>query len=242
LLKNYRKLWVFGDSYTTPEISVKPADSFWGLTASHCNIPTISNCSRPVNSFDSVCQLLIGEQNNYNWNEDLFLIGIPPLERITVFDDYKDTSYHGHNIDTTTWESQEFQIQSHHGLVGLQNYGTDKQLIIHSDRSWLETQTLRTIFLLTTWLDSKNANYMIVNLSKSLDPDNIWGPSNFVLPYVINHTRCILFKATYHGINLDINPPADFDKSGWYGHHGPAGNKYFFEKSLLPTMQRNELC
>ena len=242
MLKNYDRLWVFGDSFTTPDFCVSQVASFWGLTASYCNISTILNCSRPVNSFDSVCQILISEQNNYNWENDLFLIGIPPLERITVFDDYKDTPYYGHKIDTTVWKSNPFQIQSHHGLVGLQNYGADKQLIIYSDRSWVETQLLRNIFLLTTWLDSKNSNYILVNLSKSLDKNNVWGPSNFVLPYAINHPRCILFKDTYYEINLNINSPADFDLYGWSGHHGPAGNKYFFEQSLLPTMQRNGLC
>jgi hypothetical protein len=238
LIKEYNKLWVFGDSYTTPEVCVTPKDSFWGLTAIHCNIPTIINCSRPGNSFDSVNHILVSMQQQFNWDQDLFLIGIPPLERITVFDDYKDTEYLAHDINSKTWDTNKFQISPHHGLIGLQYYGTDKQLIIHSDRSWLETQTLRTIFLLTAWLDSKNANYMLINLSKDLDINNVWGPSEFVLPYAINHSRCILFENTYHGINLNVNRPVDFDQFGWTGHHGPSGNKHFFEKSLLPQMQK----
>ena len=32
--KTYDKLWVFGDSYTTPNYFVDAKDSFWGLTAS----------------------------------------------------------------------------------------------------------------------------------------------------------------------------------------------------------------
>ncbi len=237
MLKDYDKLWVVGDSFSTPNICVDPADSFWGLTATYLNIPTIKNYSRPVNSLDSILQILVGEQNSYNWETDLFLIGIPPLERITVFDDYKDTAYKVKEFDTKTWESTTYQIQSHHGLISLQNYGTDKQLILHSDRSWLETQVLRNIFLLTQWLDSKQANYLILNLSKVFDINNHWGPSEFVLPYVINHPRCIVFKNTYNDINLNINPPADFDQYGWNGHHGPAGNKYFFEKSIKPKLE-----
>jgi hypothetical protein len=189
-----------------------------------------------------VCQLLIGQQDQYNWSRDLLIIGVPPLERITVFDNYKDTEYLGNEIDTDTWAQQDFKISTHHGLVSLQHYGHDTQLIMYSDRSWTEMQTLRTIFLLTTWLDSKQANYMIVNLSKPLDINNTWGPSEFVLPYAMNHSRCILFKDTYHSINLDRHPPADFDRFGWNGHHGPDGNRCFFEESLLPTMQGNKLC
>ena len=242
MLKKYDKLWVFGDSFTTPGICVEPKDSFWGLLALRLNISAINNCSRPVNSFDTVCQLVVGLQNEIMWDTDLVLIGIPPLERITVFDNYKDTEYLGHTIDTCTWRDKQFDIPVHRGLVSLQNYGTDKDLIIHHDRSWLETQTMRTVFFLTQWLDSVNANYIILNLSKDFDKHNVWGPSEFVLPHALQHPRCIMFEDTYHGINLNKNTPADFDQYGWDGHHGPEGNKHFFENSLLPAMQRNKLC
>lgn len=226
---------MFGDSYTTPNVCVDPAESFWGLLAKELNISTVINCSRPVNSFDSICQLIVGIQNQINWTNDLILLGIPPLERITVFDNYKDTEYLAYKFDTKTWNKTRFDISCHRGLVCLQNYGTDKQLILHSDRSWLETQTLRTVFFLTTWLDSINANYLILNLSKDLDKNNVWGPSEFVLQYCIGHPRCILFEKTYHGINIGVNKPADSDEP--WGHHGPAGNQYFFEKSLLPKIK-----
>ena len=239
--KKYNRLWVFGDSYTTPNSCVSSEDSFWGLTAKHGNIPTIINCSRPGNSTNSITQLLVGMQEEYNWKTDLFLIGLSILERITVFDNQQDTSYIGNKFDTQTWTPTKFDIACHRGLVARQNYAKDHNLILYSDRSWTETQILRDIFLLTTWLDSKNANYMILNLSKALTSTNVWGPSNFVLPYCMNHSRCILFENTYQSINLNVNPPADFDQFGWDGHHGPAGNQYFFEKSLLPQMQKCNL-
>ena len=239
MLKKYRKLWVFGDSYTTPNMCVSPAESFWGLAAIHAGVDAIVNCSRPVNSFDSICQLLVGLQKEIDWNCDLIFIGIPPLERITVFDNYQDTEYLGYKFSTKTWQQEQFDISCHRGLVSLQNYGTDKELIIHHDRSWLETQILRTVFFLTTWLDSIKANYLVINLSKDLDKNNVWGPSEFVLQYCIDHPKCILFERTYHGINIGVNKPADSDTPE--GHHGPAGNQYFFEKSLLPHMQRCNL-
>jgi hypothetical protein len=175
-----------------------------------------------------------------NWIDDLVFVGIPPLERITVFDNHRDTEYLGHSINTLTWTVDKFDIPLHRGLLGLQNYGTDRQLVLHSDRSWLETDVLRQIFLLTQWLDKHNANYMILNLSKDLDKDNIWGPSSFVLPYCKEHKNCVLFKDTYHGINIGINKPADSNTPE--GHHGPAGNKYFFEQSLLPKLKECNLC
>ena len=242
MLKEYNKLWVFGDSYTTPDVGVSPSESFWGLTAAKLGIDTIINCSRISNSFTSIQHLLVGMSEQINWVNDLVLIVVPPLERITVFDNYKDTEYLGHQINTDNWAVNKFDIPTHRGLMSLQNYGTDRQLILHNDRSWLETDTLRQVFLLTAWLDSNHANYVVVNCSKPLDTNNVWGPSNFVLPYAMNHSKCILFKNTYYDINYNVNKPADFDQYGWHGHHGPEGNKHFFENSLLPTMQRNNFC
>lgn len=240
MLKNYSKLWVFGDSYTTPNVCVSPMDSFWGLTATTLGIDTIINCSRPVNSFTSVQHLIVGMSQQIAWNNDLVLVGIPPLERIAVFDNHKDTAYIGHQIDTTTWLIDEFEVPVHRGIVSMQNYGTDRQLILHSDRAWLETEVLRQVFLLTQWLDKIHANYVILNLSKDMDENNIWGPSSTVLPYCKEHPRCILFKNTYHSINIGINKPADSDSPE--GHHGPAGNAYFFNQSLLPKLKECKLC
>lgn len=240
--KVYNKLWVFGDSYTTPGVCVNPADSFWGLTAVALGIKQIINCSRPVNSFVSVQHLLINLHTEIDFENDLIFIGIPPLERITVFDNFKDTEYLGSQIDTETWSSTTFDIDAHRGLMCLQNYGQDQMLVVHSDRAWVETDVMRQIFLLTTWLDNVGANYFVINLSKDFDKDNVWGPSNFVLPYCKNHQRCVLFDNTYRGINVEINKPEDFNQYGWNGHHGPAGNRYFFEKSLLPKLKELNLC
>lgn len=234
--KTYNKLWVFGDSYTTPGYCVDSKDSFWGLSATALDISNIKNCSWPSNSFDSVCHMLISMQDDYDWSNDVFFIGIPPLWRLTIFDNYKDSRYNGHSIDTLTWNTDQFEIACH---TGLENFlvGGDKMLTIFEDRSWTETETLRTIFLLTSWLDSKQANYLIYNLSDPLDLNNIWGPSSFLLPYSLAHRNCILFNNTYYSVNVDINKPADFSIAGWRGHHGPAGNRLFFEKSIEPKIK-----
>ena len=239
--KQYSKLWVFGDSYTTPDMCVSPANSFWGLTASYAGIKTINNCSRPTNSPDTVYHLLITMSNQIDWANDLVIIGIPPLERITVFDDHKNTQYLGNQFDTSTWEPITFDIPDHRGLVCLGNFGNDRLKVLHNDRSWVETEAMRDIFLITKWLDSIDANYIIANLGKDLDPNNIWAPSDFLLPYCKNHPRCILFEKGYHGVNIGVNDPADFDIWGIAGHHGPAGNLYFFEQSFLPKLKLSGL-
>ena len=143
MLKDYDKLWVIGDSFTTPEVCVAPQDSFWGLLGTQAQIPIINNCSRTGNSFDSVCQILVGMQQEYNWQKDLFIIGVPPLKRITVFDDHKNTDYTAKTFDTQTWKYVPFDVGCHRGLISLQNFGEDKTLIIHDDTSWAETQALR---------------------------------------------------------------------------------------------------
>lgn len=241
MLKEYRKLWIFGASTSVPNTCVSPQESFWGLVAKELDIATINNCSWHGNSFDSVCHMLIGMQDEYDWEKDVFLITIPPLWRLTIFDNFKDTRYYGYSFNTKSWDADKFEITCH---TGLENFlvGGDKMLTIFEDRSWTETQTLRTIFLLTSWLDSKRANYLICNMTDPMDPDNIWGPSNFILPYCKNHTNCILFEDTYYSVNLNINKPVDFDQGGWYGHHGHVGNKYFFEQSLLPRLKKLNLC
>jgi len=241
LKKEYNKLWVLGDSFTTPGYCVEPKDSFWGLTAQHLNVKQIMNCSWVGNSFGSVQHMLINQQLQFNWKHDFLIIGIPPLERLTVFDNYKDTRHNGHCIDPATWDNSLFQIDCHTGLDIIR--GHDAQImVIHQDRSWVETQTLNSIFLLTSWLDSVDANYVIVNLSKSLNEHCTWNPNAFVLPYVAEHSKCIVFRDTYYGVNFEKIKPVDFDQYSWSGHHGPAGNQNFFENSLLPTLKRNKFC
>ena len=194
------KLYVIGDSYTTPYYCVDPQESFWGLAGKELGVEQIVNVSQPGYSFESICQLLIGMQNQYkyNWQKDFFIIGLPPLERITVFDNHKDTEA--------------------------------KSTIFNQD--WTETNILREIYLLTKWLDSVDANYLISNNSKPLDKENVWGPSEFVLKYAIDHNRCLLFENTYYSVNYNVHKPTDYDQYGWYGHHGAKGNQLFYETSI----------
>ena len=236
MLKDYNKLWVFGDSYTTPDCCVTPQESFWGLTATHLNVNEIVNCSWTANSVTSVFHTLVSMQQQYNFDKDFFIIGIPPLERLTVFDNFKDTRYNATCFETATWTDHKQQVDCHTGLKIIAGHQGEK-MIVYEDRAWTETHVLTTIFLITAWLDSMSARYLIVNLGKPFDIENKWGPSEFVLPHCKNHKRCILFEDTYYSVNFNKNKPADFTEYGWHGHHGPVGNAHFFETSV-----KDKLC
>ena len=239
-MKSYKNLWVFGGSNSLAHMAVEPQESYWGLFADALSIETIYNFSWRGNSLESVGHSLISQQHNYDWHSDFFLIGIPPLERWTVFDNHKDTVTVGHKIITSAWQADQFEVTSHHGLQNISFY-EDKYTVLFEDRAWTEVMALKTIFLLNAWLDSKQANYLIVNQSKDFDLNNIWQPSEFLLPACRDHVKNILFKQGYLDINVEINKPIDFDQYGWNGHHSSAGNRRFFEKSLLPKMQECNL-
>lgn len=227
---------MLGDSYSTPDYQVAPAHSFWGLTASNLEVETVLNYSWPGSNLDSIVHILISEQNKIDWAQDFLLIGIPPLERLTVFDNFKDTKYNFNQFDTATWTAKPVPLLCHTGLENIPGWKAEK-MVVYSDRSWTETQTLSKLFLLATWLDSVGASYLVANLSKPLDENNIWGPTEFLLPWAKSRNNMILFNDTYYSVNEHVHKPADFDQHGWWGHHGPAGNKNFFETSI-----KNRLC
>jgi len=238
---HWRNLWVFGDSYTTPYECVNPRESFWGKLAECADIPTIVNCSRRKNSFDSVMQLVIGLHQQFDLERDVLLIGVPPLERITVFDMFKDTPYKALEFNTASWQEQELDILCHRSLISLHGHEQSGNVVVNTFRTYTEVEAMRKIFLLTQWLDQLNAHYIIVNLEAPWYKNNRWPPSEFLLDYCLSHQRCILFDNTYRGINIGINRPEDFDLHGWAGHHGPAGNQHFFSHSLWPKFVELEL-
>jgi hypothetical protein len=235
-MKFYKNLWVFGASNSLTGYHVDPSESYWGLTANLLGVDTIYNFSWAGNSFDSICHTLIAQQPRYNWQDDFFLIGVPTLERWTVFDNHKDTVTTATKLVTNNWQVEKFEVESHHGLENISFYN-DKSTVLFEDRAWTEVMTLKTIFLLNSWLDSKNANYLIVNQSKDLDLNNVWRPSEFLLPACSSHDKNILFENGYYSVNLNKHKPVDFKQHGWHGHHGPAGNAHFFETSI-----KGKLC
>jgi len=239
LPKKFRNLWVFGDSFSTPNICVDPADSFWFLTAKALCIDTIYNYSWPGNSFDSVTHNLVSESGQYDWKNDFFIVGIPPLARLTIVSNDSTRCYHRRVFDSSASEIDKQLILCHHGLENLQ-FINDPLAVRFEDPTWTQTQTLKTIYLLNSWLDSQKANYLIVNLSKDFLTEHS-STGSFLLSAGLNHSRNMLCGDTYYNVNLNKNKPTDFNQYGWSGHHGPAGNHWFFEQALMPRLVKNNL-
>jgi hypothetical protein len=144
-------------------------------------------------------------------------------------------SYFRTRINNNSGEINREQVLCHHGLENVSFYH-DATAIRFEDPTWTEIQACRDIFFLNQWLDNKSANYCIINLSKEFMDD---GPATgkFIQAQCYTHPRNILTENTYYTVNLGINKPADFDLYGWHGHHGPDGNQYFFNKSILPKLK-----
>jgi len=238
--KTYRNLWVFGDCYSTPFLNVKPADSFWMLVADLLQVQKVINYSWPGNSFESVLHTLISDSAEYDWEHDFFLIGIPILHQLTTVSQDTQKSYHRRIFNQQAKEIAQEYVLCHAGLENI-SYKNDPMSIVFKDPTWRHTQVCRSIFLLNSWLDQHKANYLIANLGKGLMNDKP-ATGKFVLEKCYNHPRNILFQNTYYDVNVGINRPPDYDQLGWFGHHGPDGNRYFFDKSLLPKINECGLC
>lgn len=240
-MKTFKTLRIFGGSTSVPGNFVDPQDSFWGLTALAMDIDHIVNYSWNGCGFDSIIHIMISEQLEFNWDNDFFLVVVPPLERWTVFDNHKNTQTTARLFDTKKWQSESFEVKSHRGLINI-SFHMDKSTVMFEDRAWTEVNTMKNIFFLTQWLDSIKANYLIVNGSKPMDKDNVWAPNAFLLPYCLSHPKINIFSNTYSSVNINVNWPSDFDDHSWNGHHAAPGNQRFFELGILPCLKILKLC
>lgn len=230
---------MFGDSYSTPGVCVHPSDSFWMLATRKLEVDLVINYSWPGNSLDSVIHTLISDSADYDWERDFFLIGIPPLIRLTVASTDTKKSYHRRIFNLDSVETEQQLILCHHGLENKQFY-QDPIAVRFEDPTWTEIQACRTIYLINSWLDSHRANYLLCNLSKDFQFDEP-ATGKFLLEKCCNHVRNILRGKTYWGMNYGVNKPGDYDQYGWAGHHGADGNMHFFENSVVIKLQECEL-
>ena len=232
-------MWVFGDSFATPDCFVPVRHSFWMLTAQKLAVKKIYNYARGGNSFESVVHALVCDSAEIDWKDDFIIVGIPALARSAVVS--KDDGYSNHRqvFDTGSEKITEEMILALHGIESKSFYH-DPTAIRFEDPQWTEIQALRIVFLLNAWLDAQKANYLICNLGKDFI-DAVPATGKFLMETCYKHPNNLVNGDTYYGVNVGVNKPVDFDKHGWAGHHGPAGNKRYFESAIYPRLLKNNL-
>ena len=232
------KLYVFGDSYSTPGFSVDPRNSWWGLMANDLkkNIEGTDNYSWPGNNIDSIQHILVANRDMFK-KDDYIVIGIPPIERLTVFE-HDARPYRVTKFDALLSEVEKTTVSRHNGLKQLTSHQVGRDLVQLWNRSWQEAQILRQMLTLTAWLDNIVARYLIVNLSEPFQPLTEWDTLSSLQQQVQSHPHMIVFKDTYYSYNHNIIKPADFDTYGWFGHHGAEGNHRWYNGVIKPHIQR----
>jgi len=259
-----KDIYVFGSSNSTPGYCVSEKDSFWFLAAKDVGAKNIYQYSYPGCAFEAIehmltCLLLEKANSNYNFSESLFLICIPPLTRIMYYDEEANNCEldnpklskfikEYHVKDNGKLHNKNNEILSHKGLSS--GSLSDNTVTNSSDlrldtynHNYMQIQALRNIQMLSIMLQYYEANYIFINTSKPiarLEEGEGWPPKKSLSDELYYDKHCILFKNTYQSINLEINKPVDFEIYGWDGHHGPDGNKYFYEQSLKKILYKCE--
>jgi len=210
------KLHIFGDSYSTPGYYVEPRDSWWGLVAHDLQnqIDEVVNWSWPGNNIDSIAHIIVSNSEIFR-PDDYLIIGIPPLQRLTMFNPDKEIWPKKVLYDQNLLERDREDILCHRGLAQYVIHEMDKQYVILLD-SFISNQ-----------LDCKK--FVFLNLSVPFQPLTEWPVLNCLQKNAYANKRMILFDNTYYSVNLEKHQPADFDTHGWMGHHGPKGNHHWYE-------------
>jgi hypothetical protein len=240
------KLYVFGDSFTTPNFCVTPSDSFWGLLAKDLGVETIVNYSQPGFSLDQIIHILCNE--DLEFTDNYFFIGVPPIERLSVYvkDSSKSTGgngpYYKFNSDFRTEEIEVNSLDDIFQFEFYEAYGDDKKFLSRYQYFWQEILVCNKLSLIYDMMQFKSAKFIIVNLTLPMcnGPRTFMPNGEPVMSRLKNYRNCILFSDTCHSVNqTDGIKPADFDVPGvgWYGHHGPRGNGNWYNKILKPRVQ-----
>lgn len=239
-----KKLYVFGDSFSTPYFCVDPKDSFWGLLANEISIDEIYSYCWPGNCLENIVHTILNE--DFEFENSYFVIGLPPLLRNSIYTEVKgiipdadqrqlykfDKFFAATNITAQSltyvgnWEFTE-------------TFSNDKDYISYFSSEWRDVLSLEKIFLLSNWLTSKNANFLIVNLTVPIVYQDSWPTGQSIMRKVNNIENCILFDKTLYSVNFeDKIKPVDYKKYGWQGHHGVAGNKNWYTKVIKPAITK----
>jgi len=228
------RLIVYGDSYSTPGFCVDPKDSWWGLMAQTLQVGTVENYSWPGNNIDSISHLVVAGAGFSQ--EDYVVIGVPPIERFTVYDpDGQAPSKQRFFGNLAPMDQQP--LGEHDGLRQVTTHQLGQSYVMSWNRSWQEAQVLRELFLLKQYILGWTPNVLIVNLAEPFQPSTEWLTLASIQRKFLADPCSILFNDTYYSVNKNVNCPVDFDTHGWHGHHGAEGNKLWFDTVLLLKMK-----
>jgi len=228
------RLFVYGDSYSTPGFCVDPKDSWWGLMAQTLQVGTVENYSWPGNNVDSISHVIVAGAGFSP--EDYVVIGVPPIERFTVFDpDGHAPSVHKFFGNLAPMDQQV--LKEHDGLKQVTAHQLGQSYVMSWNRSWQEAQVLRELFLLKQYILGWTPNVLIVNLAEPFQPKTKWPTLSSMQRRFLADPHSMLFDSTYYSVNKNVNRPVDFDTHGWHGHHDTVGNQHWFNTVLLPKMK-----
>ena len=229
---------VFGDSFSTPNYCVNPTESFWGLAARDLGVDRIVNYSHPGFSFDAVLHILLNE--TFNFADDYFFIGVPPLHRYIGYSDLTGQTQSAVQFDNNCIQLCELPVNSLDNTIAFkfeQQFKNDRTGADRFNREWLDVQSLEKIFLLHQYMTLNNAKFLILNLAVPIAYQDMWPAGQSIMRKVNTLTECVLFDHTYQSVNFnDQIKPADFDQYGWVGHHGAAGNQNWYNKIVKNKM------
>lgn len=226
-------LYVFGDSFTTPNFCVVPCDSFWGLLAKDLKVDQIINYSHSGFSLDQIIHILVNETFD---NTAYFLVGIPPIERLAMYFENSTKQWPAAVFDTNfnkTIQCADTVNQTQH-YDFFEVFGKEKFFITNYSYHWQQQLVCDKIFLIYNTLKNLNLKFLIINLTEPM-----YYHSEVPAQKKLNElSECILFDNTCHSVNQqDDIKPADWDQgTGWYGHHGAEGNLNWYTKILKPKV------
>ena len=220
-------LYVDGDSYTTPNMHVDIKDSYWSLFGNYVKISNIVNYAYPGKSNEGIFRNATRFILDNNDKELFMLLGFTHLERYDVFD-------REHELRILSGEPvRPLNLNPCEQGVVTKSYtqsSKESDTLVYWHREFDETKFLSNLINFSAFCQQKNVKFMLHYCSKPLvDPKIPLSESFFSevqrIPNIIN-----LFDNTYQTYNQKLKiKPADYEQYGWNGHHGPAGNKAYFE-------------
>ena len=106
------------------------------------------------------------------------------------------------------------------------------------DRSWHEAMALTDIILLHSFIKLLGFKFIIANLGQPFTSDTQWPTLQTLITKTSALDNTIVFDDTYYSVNYQKNIPVDYDRYGWFGHQGSAGNELWYTEILEPLMHR----